>query len=147
MVLKVWSHQLHIRACWKCQFLHPIPDLLNQKLWEGSPGICGGGLVFKLYLKERESVRVQAGERGRWRERERGEGRERLLSRLHAHHGTQCGAWSLDPGVVTWAEIKSWTFNRPSHPDALGMCVWTRPPGNSEAHLVSKSHGYRNTTR
>ena len=47
-----------------------------------------------------------------------GRNRERILSRLHAQHRAWCRAWSHDPDVMTWAEIKSWTLNQLSHPSA-----------------------------
>ena len=36
---------------------------------------------------------------------------ERISSRLHAEYGTQCGAQSNDPEVMTWAETKSVMLN------------------------------------
>lgn len=44
--------------------------------------------------------------------------RERVLSRLHTQHGAWRGAWSHDPGIVTWTQIKSQVFNKLSHPGA-----------------------------
>ena len=41
-----------------------------------------------------------------------------FLSRLHAQRGAQHGAWTHDPEIKTWAEIKSWTLNRFSRPGA-----------------------------
>ena len=41
---------------------------------------------------------------------------EKILSRLHAQHRAQRGTWSHDPGIMTWAEIKSWTLNQLSYP-------------------------------
>ena len=41
-----------------------------------------------------------------------------VLSRLHAQGGAQCGVWTHNPEVKTWTEIKSWMFNRLSHPSA-----------------------------
>ena len=32
----------------------------------------------------------------------------------------QCGAQSQDPEIVTWAETKSWTLNKPHRPSASG---------------------------
>ena len=60
--------------------------------------------------------------RGRERERFRGavEEGERISSRLPTECGAWHGAWSHDPEIMTWAEIKSWMLNRLSHPGALG---------------------------
>ena len=35
---------------------------------------------------------------------------ERILSRLHTQCGAQHRAQSYDPGIRTWAEIKSWVL-------------------------------------
>ena len=43
-----------------------------------------------------------------------------ILSRFYTQCGAQHGAWTHDPEIETWAEIKSWTLNKLSHPDALG---------------------------
>ena len=51
---------------------------------------------------------------GRGEERER----ERILGRLHAQWGAQHRAWSQDPEITTWAEIKSQMLNWLSYPDA-----------------------------
>ena len=46
-----------------------------------------------------------------------------FLSRLHPQHRAQCGAWTHDPEIDTWAEIKSWIPNQLSHPDTTpSMC-------------------------
>ena len=42
--------------------------------------------------------------------------RERILSMLHAQCWAQPGAQSHDPGIMTWAEIKTQTFNQLIHP-------------------------------
>ena len=48
--------------------------------------------------------------------RDRGSEWENLAEcRFQAHCSAQRGTRSHDPGIVTWAEIKSPTFNRPSH--------------------------------
>ena len=66
--------------------------------------------LFYFYLRDRE----------RDREREWGRGAEgeteRILSRSHAQCRGWCGAWSHDPGIITWAEIKSWMLNWLTHP-------------------------------
>ena len=43
--------------------------------------------------------------------------RERILSRLHSEE-PNAGAESHNPGITTWAEVKSWTLKWLSHPDA-----------------------------
>ena len=58
-------------------------------------------------------------------------GKERISRRLHAQHRAPHGAWSHDPGVVTWAEIKSQMLNWLSHPGAprrelLKKCLFLR---------------------
>ena len=45
----------------------------------------------------------------------RGAEGERIPSRLHAQHGAQNGARFHDPGILTWAEIKSRTLIQLSH--------------------------------
>ena len=51
-----------------------------------------------------------------FREGERERKRGRILSRLHTQRGAQRDAWSQNSGIITWAKIKSWTINWPSHP-------------------------------
>ena len=46
---------------------------------------------------------------------------ERILSRLHTQHRAQCGAQSHDPGIMPWANVKSWTLHWLSHP---GASLW-----------------------
>ena len=53
-------------------------------------------------------------EEGWWEKRQRQ--RERNLSRLSAEQGAQCGAWSQDPEIMTWAETKSQMLNWLYHP-------------------------------
>ena len=50
----------------------------------------------------------------------RGQGRhtEKILSRFHTQHGALHGAQCHDPGIMTYAEIKSQTLNQLSHPGA-----------------------------
>ena len=43
---------------------------------------------------------------------------ERILSRLYAQHGLQHGAWSHNPEIMTWAEIKSRMLSQLSYPAA-----------------------------
>ena len=65
---------------------------------------------FVSYLRERQKE---------------GEGeRERILSRLHAQGRVQCGAWSHNPGIMTWAEIKSRTLSWLSHSGAPRRCFY-----------------------
>ena len=64
------------------------------------------GILIFFYFREKGE---QAGERSRERERERE--RERLSSRLHTPQGAQLRAQSHDPGIITWAKIKSRTLN------------------------------------
>ena len=45
-------------------------------------------------------------------------GRERILSNLHTQHRAQYRAWSHDPEIMTWVEIKSQALNHLSHPGA-----------------------------
>ena len=45
------------------------------------------------------------------------EGRERILSTLHAQCWAQCGAQSHNPEIMIWADIKNPTLNQLSHPD------------------------------
>ena len=45
-------------------------------------------------------------------------GRERISSRLLTECGAHCGAWSQDPEIMTWGEIKSQTLKWLSHPGA-----------------------------
>ena len=42
--------------------------------------------------------------------------RERLLSKLYTQCRAQCGAWSHDPRIMTWAKIKSQMLHRLIHP-------------------------------
>ena len=66
---------------------------------------CNSLISFKdiIYLFERERKNT-SGERGRRR------------SRLSAEQGAWCGAWSQDPGIMTWARRQ--TRHRLSHPGA-----------------------------
>ena len=70
-----------------------------------------------VFLRERKITHEQ-GRRigGAGRERERVS--EWILTRLHAQHRVQLPSWSHDPGIMTWAEIKSLMLNQLSHPDA-----------------------------
>ena len=44
--------------------------------------------------------------------------KNRILGRLHAQRGAWLRAGSHDPGIMTWAEIESWTRTQLSHPEA-----------------------------
>lgn len=50
-----------------------------------------------------------------------------FLSRLHPQHRAQCGAWTHDPEIDTWAEIKSWIPN------------WLNHPGNHALSLIQNT--------
>ena len=52
-------------------------------------------------------------------ERERGS----ILSRLPTEHGAQPGAWSRNPEIMTWAEIRSRMLNWLSHPGAPAKII------------------------
>jgi len=65
--------------------------------------------IIYLFIYERERVHVHTC--ANWG-RDRGKGRKRISSRLHAQHGAQ----SQDPETVTWSKIKSRMLNRLSHP-------------------------------
>ena len=49
---------------------------------------------------------------------------QRILSRLHAHHGTWHGAWSNNPDIMTWAKLKSGMLNWLSHPSILMKIIF-----------------------
>ena len=102
-------------------FEKPIYLGLNQN----SEGVLFFSPLLNLFFKltcfyfyflflEREYVQVR--EMGKGRERERERERERISSRLHTQHGAQCRAQSHNPGIMTWADIKSRTVNH--HPGA-----------------------------
>ena len=77
----------------------PNPNWINNK----------GNLFLKIYwfIWDKESVHMST---------RRGKGRETgNLKETPAGHGAWLGAWSLAPEIMTWAEIKSWTFNQVSH--------------------------------
>ena len=75
--------------------------------------------VLPFLLNFREQERVWAGERD--------SGRDTILSRLLAQHGAQGRAWSHDPGIMTWTEIKSQVLNQLSHPStpisSVFLCI------------------------
>ena len=50
--------------------------------------------------------------------RGRGEGKERIWSRLHTEYGAQRGTCFPNPEIMIWAEIKNWMLNWLSHPEA-----------------------------
>ena len=68
--------------------------------------------------------------------RERGRG-ERILSRLHAQCRIQRRAWSYDPEIMTWAEIKSWTLKWLSHAYTPSLISW------SQLRLWSQGHEFK----
>ena len=59
-----------------------------------------------LFIWERENERAWVG------------GRDRGTSRLPTEYWAQHGAWSHNPEIMTWAEIKSQMLNQLSHPGA-----------------------------
>ena len=65
-----------------------------------------------IYLRVRESAH---------RRRSRGKG----TSKLCTEHRAQCGVWSPDPEIVTWAEIKSQMLNWLRHPGTHIDCLLT----------------------
>jgi len=75
---------------WFLPNIHPFPSLKKKK----------------IYLREC----VRGGKRQR--------GREGIASRLPAERRARRGAPSHDPEITTWAETKSRTLNRLSHPGA-----------------------------
>ena len=70
-------------------------------------------IKFVFVFRERERARARDS-MCKWLGRDRERGRERILSRIWAWHG----AWSHNPEIMTWAEIKSQTLNWLSHPGA-----------------------------
>ena len=57
-----------------------------------------------IYLREKQSTQA--------------EGRGRGRNRLPMEHGAQFGAWSHDPGIMTWAEgrhLTNWATQVPPH--------------------------------
>ena len=66
-----------------------------------------GRVIFNFFYYEEKSMS------------RRGEGGAGILSRLHAQGRVRHGAQSRDPGIMTWAEIKSQMLNRLSHPGAM----------------------------
>ena len=73
------------------------------------------------------------GERDRERDRDRDRDRERQREnpkQIPHSCGAQHGAWFHDPGIMTWAEIKSWTLSQLSQPNTLLY------------HFLSKIHSY-----
>ena len=64
-------------------------------------------------MRERGREGIGAGERG-W-----GRGR----SRLPTEQGSQCGTWSQDPGITTWAEGRASPTEPPRHPYIMVLFV------------------------
>ena len=77
---------------------------ISKPLWQFDIASCFS--LFKIYFRERENTSGGEGQRET----------EKILSRLHAQRGARHGARSHDPGLMTWAQIKSWLLNRLSHP-------------------------------
>ena len=75
-----------------------------------------------VFFFPREGGRESWGRKGVWRGG--GNRRERILSRLHAHHGARCRAQSHNPEIMTWAKVKSWTLNQLSHSGILGKSLY-----------------------
>ena len=80
------------------------------------------------------------------RERERdcthkqGEGQKekgRISSRLHTQGRARHRAQSHNLEIMTWAEIKSQTFNQLSHPGAPSHLFWSTTDSPFSAHLSS----------
>ena len=109
MVLRKWSTSMSLSSfpssttCWRdCLYSIGYSFLLSQRLvghtfvgpFLGSLfcsidlSVCFSAIKF-FFLRERARV----GEKG-W-------GRKRVLSRLHAQCRAQCRAWSHDPGITT----------------------------------------------
>ena len=63
-----------------------------------------------LFFRERERKIVRAGGGGK------GEGERISQACSNIQHRAQCKAWSQDPEIMIWAEIKSWMLNQVSHP-------------------------------
>lgn len=70
--------------------------------------------LYLIYL----ILEWKVGGRGREREKRKRK-RERILSSLYAQCRTQCGAQSHNPGIMTWAQIKSQRLSYPGAPQAL----------------------------
>ena len=71
--------------------------------------MVGGLHYFSLFKKKLAYFKREGGEGKEGGERE-GERESQAASMLSAK--------THDPGIVTWAEVKSWTLGRPSHPVA-----------------------------
>ena len=84
---------------WVCTFF-----VLSCSIWNWS--------FWTLFFFEREYG---------WSGRGQKEGVRETLKQAHAQHGAWLGARSHNPGITTWAEIKSWTLNWRSHPGAPGI--------------------------
>ena len=62
--------------------------------------------MYLFWEREREHAQAREGQRER----------DRISSSLHTKHRARHGARSHDPGIMTWAEIKSRALNQLSHP-------------------------------
>ena len=112
--------------------------IMCQALWQE----LHSDYFFFFLLKEREKMRERGvpkhkQEWGRWEdggmgvEKVIGRGRERILSRLYAEHGTWHGAWSHDSKIMTWAKIKSCPLGAPGWFSWLSVCFGSLLSGES----------------
>lgn len=97
---------------------------------------CGRALSFhNLFFVV---VFLREGERKKEKDREEGRsGRERILSRFHVQHEPWPGAWSQDPEITSWAEIKSQMLNWSTQVSYAG--VFNNKLLNSQKECRSKS--------
>ena len=91
-------------------WLLPVPSRTWELRCREQEGILLLLLMFIYLFWEKKKEIAWVGEKGQGRER------ERIPGRLHAQPGAWCGAESHDPGIMTWAKIKSPKLNRLSHP-------------------------------
>ena len=96
-------------------------------------------LFYFILFYERETEQVWPRERGKGREREREKERERerILSRMYAQHQAGHGVCPSEPGIMTWAKIKTQRLNQLSHPGAPSiipdnMLEWLYPNSSTE---------------
>ena len=59
---------------------------------------------------------------------------EGISRRLPAEHRAHCGAWSYNPEIMPWGEIKSWFLNLLNHPGTSNCC------SNVTICIINKSH-------
>ena len=72
-------------------------------------------LYLFIWEKERDCMSMGEGQRERERRSEEERDRKRITSRLQAQLRAWCRTWSHDPGIMTWAKIKSWMLTQLSH--------------------------------